>query len=104
MNRRRSYSAFVRRARFSQGVVNRYMAIARLEVASRPIHDAMSLLDWGDIRRVPGPRLLCCRHCFGPNLTRSISGRLTGTISLVPILRVTPPSRLPFNTSSGIFP
>ena len=54
MNRRRSYSAFVRRARFSQGVVNRYMAIARLEVASRPIHDAMSLLDWRDIRRVPG--------------------------------------------------
>ena len=59
MNRRRRYSAFVRRAHFSQGVVNRDTAIARLEVASRPIHDAMSLLDWGDIRRVPGPRLLC---------------------------------------------
>ena len=34
MNRRRSYNAFVRRARFSQGVVNRDTSIARLEIAS----------------------------------------------------------------------
>ena len=42
MNRRRSYSVFVRRARFSQGVVNRDTAISRLDLASRPIHDVMS--------------------------------------------------------------
>ena len=54
MNRRRRYSACVRRARFSQGGVNRDTAIGRLEIASRPIHDAISLLDWRDIRRVLG--------------------------------------------------
>ena len=82
MNRRRSYNAFVRRARFSQGVVDRDRAIARLEVASRPIHDAMSLLEWRDIRRVPGATAYMVqidrddRSCPHPTCDTSISASL----------------------------